>query len=106
MREGAVIEYWLRLHGAPIRWRTVIAHWDPPHRFIDLQSSGPFALWHHTHSFEAVEGGTIMRDRVGFGPFGAIANALLVRRDVRRIFDFRARATVALVTGVTGEDMP
>jgi ligand-binding SRPBCC domain-containing protein len=104
MREGAVIEYWLRLHGAPIRWRTVIAHWDPPYRFIDLQSSGPFALWHHTHTFETVEGGTIMRDRViyrvGFGPIGGIANALLVQRDVRRIFDFREQATIALVEGI------
>ena len=109
MRQGAVIEYWLRLHGMPIRWRTVIAHWDPPHRFIDIQAGGPFALWHHTHSFESVEGGTMMRDRViyrvGFGPIGTIANALLVRRDVRRIFNYRQEATEALVSGRSVEDI-
>jgi ligand-binding SRPBCC domain-containing protein len=101
MGEGAVIEYRLRLHGMPVRWRTVIETWDPPHRFTDVQERGPFALWHHTHTFEAVEGGTLARDqvryRVGFGPFGEVAHAFMVGRDVERIFDFRRTAILELV---------
>ncbi len=103
MREGAVIEYWLRLHGLPVRWRTVIESWDPPYRFTDVQERGPYALWHHTHTFQSAFGGTVVRDRVryriGFGTFGEIADRILVRRDVTRIFDYRRDAILDLVTG-------
>lgn len=102
MKVGAIIEYRLRFHGVPVRWRTVIESWDPPHRFTDVQQRGPFALWHHTHTFEPVEGGTLARDRVryrvGFGPFGDMANALFVGRDLAHIFDFRRTAVLALVS--------
>jgi ligand-binding SRPBCC domain-containing protein len=94
MRAGALIEYRLRLHGVPVRWRTRIEAFDPPHTFVDRQLSGPYALWHHTHVFEADgRGGTLMRDRVRYalplGPLGEAAHALFVRRDLCRIFDFR-----------------
>ena len=48
LAQGAHIEYKLRLHGLPVRWRTRIDQWEPPHRFVDLQERGPYALWHHT----------------------------------------------------------
>ena len=32
----------------------------------------------------------VVRYRIGFGPLGALADRLLVRRDVEAIFDFRA----------------
>ena len=94
MRPGALIEYQLRLHGVPVRWKTQIESFDPPHTFTDVQLSGPYKLWHHTHVFEPDgRGGTLMRDRVlyelPFGPLGEVAHALFVRRDLRRIFDFR-----------------
>ena len=102
MKAGAIIEYRLRFHGVPVRWRTVIESWDPPHRFTDVQQRGPFALWHHTHTFEPVEGGTLARDRVryrvGFGPFDDGAHALFIGRDLARIFDFRRTAVLDLVT--------
>ena len=60
---------------------------------------GPYALWHHTHSFTAVDEGTMMRDTVryavGFGPLGELADRLLVRRDLKTILDFRAAAVPA-----------
>ncbi len=102
MKVGAIIEYRLQFHGVPVRWRTVIESWDPPYRFTDVQVRGPFALWHHTHTFERVEGGTLARDRVRyrvpFGPFGEAANALFVGRDLTRIFDFRRTTVLDLVT--------
>ncbi len=102
MRAGTLIEYRLKLHGVPVRWRTRIAVWDPPRRFVDVQIDGPYRLWHHTHDFEPDgRGGTIMRDRVRyalpFGPFGAIAHALFVKRDLRRIFDFRHDKSAAKI---------
>ena len=91
--ESTEIRYRLRLHGIPIRWRTEIRHWDAPYRFVDVQRSGPYKLWHHTHRFEEHDGRTKMIDVVRytlpFGILGRLAHALKVRGDVRRIFDYR-----------------
>lgn len=97
MRVGSLIEYRLRLHRVPVRWRTRIEAWEPPRRFIDVQIKGPYSLWEHTHTFEEDgPGATIISDRVRyaipFGPLGALANRLLVRRDLRQIFDYRRDA--------------
>lgn len=94
MKAGALIEYKLRLHAIPVRWKTEIQEWDPGVRFRDVQLKGPYALWDHTHTFEADgDGGTLMRDRVIYriplGPLGEIAHRIFVRRDVERIFDYR-----------------
>lgn len=94
MGPGTLIDYRLRLHGIPVRWRTEIRDWEPGVRFRDVQLRGPYALWDHTHSFESDGGGTLMRDRVLFraplGALGRLAQRLIVRRDVERIFDYRA----------------
>jgi ligand-binding SRPBCC domain-containing protein len=96
MRPGALIEYRLRLHGVPLRWRTRIEVWEPPRRFVDVQVRGPYALWEHTHDFAPVDGGVEIRDRVRYalplGVLGRLAHTLFVRRDLERIFAFRAAA--------------
>ena len=96
MGVGALIQYRLRLHRVPIRWLTRIEAWDPPHRFVDVQVSGPYGLWHHTHTFVPDGETTIMTDvvryAIGFGPLGALAHRLFVRHDVEAIFDFRRQA--------------
>ena len=101
MREGTLIDYRLKLHGIALSWHTEIALWDPPHRFVDVQLSGPYRLWHHTHTFEPDGEGTLMRDTVRYGlplgPLGEIARLALVRRDLRRIFDFRVAEVARLM---------
>lgn len=93
MRRGTLIDYRIRIHGIPILWRTEITGWDPPHRFIDLQLRGPYRWWHHEHRFERCGEGTRIIDEVEFrAPFHWISHPLFVRRDVERIFDYRARA--------------
>jgi ligand-binding SRPBCC domain-containing protein len=108
MRPGALIEYRLELHRVPLRWRTRIAVWDPPRRFVDVQIAGPYRMWHHTHDFEPDgEGGTLMRDTVRYalplGPVGALVHRALVRRDLAAIFDFRQEAVLASLSKVKGE---
>jgi ligand-binding SRPBCC domain-containing protein len=97
MRAGTLIQYRLRLHGVPVNWLTAIQSWEPPHRFVDVQVRGPYALWHHTHLLEPHPEGTLMRDVVRyalpFGLLGRLAHSLFVRRDVERIFDYRAAAS-------------
>jgi len=100
MAAGTQIEYRLKLHRVPIRWRTRIEVWEPPARFVDVQVSGPYALWEHTHEFEpAADGAVLIRDRVRYalplGSLGELAHRLFVRRDVERIFDYRREAVAA-----------
>jgi ligand-binding SRPBCC domain-containing protein len=95
LRAGTLIDYELAWHGLPMRWRSRIEEWRPPTLFIDVQLKGPYRFWRHTHSFEARERGTLMRDTVEFavpfGAFGELCVGWLVRRDVDRIFDYRAQ---------------
>jgi ligand-binding SRPBCC domain-containing protein len=101
MGAGTRIRYRLRLHGIPISWLTAIEVWEPPHRFVDVQVRGPYALWHHTHTFAEHPEGTRMRDvvryAIGFGPLGALAHRLVVRRDLEAIFEFRHAAIAPLL---------
>jgi hypothetical protein len=98
MRPGTLIDYRIRVHGIPISWRTEIAEWDPPHRFVDLQVRGPYTLWHHTHTFQERDGGTLCGDQVRYWPWGgALVNWLFVRRDVERIFQFRRQRLAELL---------
>jgi ligand-binding SRPBCC domain-containing protein len=96
MRPGALIEYRLALHRVPVRWLTRIDEWEPGRSFVDVQVRGPYRLWHHTHSFEERGRGTLVVDRVRYalplGPLGALAHAVVVRRDLERIFDHRHAA--------------
>jgi len=98
---GTLLHYSLVLHRFPVRWTTQIRTWEPPHRFVDVQLRGPYRRWEHTHTFERVEGGTLITDRVHyalpFGPLGAIAHVAFVRRDLRRIFDYRRDAIAAIL---------
>lgn len=93
MRVGTLIQYRLKLHGVPISWLTSIQRWDPPYAFVDQQIKGPYALWHHTHTFvDDGAGGTRMTDTVRYAlplsPLSEIAMPL-VRRDLATIFDYR-----------------
>ena len=101
MAEGTLIDYRLRLHGLPLRWRTRIDAWEPPHRFVDTQLRGPYALWEHTHTFAAAgAGAVVMSDRVRYA-LPLLAPAWFVRCDLDRIFDYRARAIARGVGAAT-----
>jgi ligand-binding SRPBCC domain-containing protein len=100
MAAGTVIDYRLRLHGVPVRWRALIEEFVPGRTFTDVQVAGPYRSWRHRHEFTDVAGGTEVRDVVEYemplGPLGALARALFVGRSLERIFDFRRRAVAAI----------
>ena len=90
MRVGTLIDYRLKLRGIPIHWRTEISAWDPPRSFVDRQVKGPYRRWIHTHTFEETDGGTRVIDEVDYSvPGWWIVDRLFVRRDVRKIFEYR-----------------
>jgi ligand-binding SRPBCC domain-containing protein len=102
MREEATIDYRLRLHGVPVRWRTEITEYQPPHRFVDVQRRGPYTLWRHEHRFSPVAGGTLVEDHVRYRIWGGrIVHALLVQGDLERVFRYR-RQQVRCRFGSTG----
>lgn len=107
MAEGLLIDYRIRIHGLPIRWRTEISEWDPPHRFQDTQLKGPYALWEHTHRFTPASGDiTVMTDHIRYrprgGPLAPLINRALVAKDVRRIFEYRSM----VLQGIFGKPQP
>ena len=93
MREGTLIDYRLRVHVLPLRWRTRINVWQPPHRFVDEQLRGPYRQWIHEHTFEPRDGGTLARDHVRYAvPLDFLTHRLFVRSDIKKIFAFRQEA--------------
>jgi ligand-binding SRPBCC domain-containing protein len=105
MRPGTELTYRLKIHGIPVRWVSRITEWVPDQRFVDEQIRGPYAIWHHTHTFEEVDGGTriddLVRYRLPVAPLGDWIAGWLVARDVRRIFDYRRLRIAELLTAET-----
>lgn len=91
MREGTLIDYKLLIHGLPVKWRTRISTWQPPHCFVDEQLRGPYRKWVHHHTFDASGGGTFVRDLVQYAvPFDFVVHRWLVRPDIEQIFRYRS----------------
>lgn len=99
MYEGLFITYKIKpMLNIPLDWCTEITHirtdWAKGKVFfIDEQRKGPYRIWHHEHHFEAVDGGTRMRDLlhydIGKSVFGWLAGELFVHRRVEEIFAYR-----------------
>jgi ligand-binding SRPBCC domain-containing protein len=77
-------------------WLTEIKHIRERESFVDEQRIGPYRLWYHRHEISETEGGVRFVDEVTYAlPFafiGRIVHALLVKRTLHRIFDYRAQA--------------
>lgn len=97
---GTIIDYRLKLRGIPLKWQSRIEEWVPNEHFVDVQLKGPYRVWHHTHEFESVPGGTIMRDRVRYrlpaGLLGQCVAGRFVENDVKAIFDYRFKKVAEL----------
>jgi ligand-binding SRPBCC domain-containing protein len=107
MHEGVEIEYRLRIRGIPIRWRSRITSWDPPHCFVDEQVRGPYRLWVHEHRFSEDSGGTLCEDNVKYIPLGgALANKLFVESDIQKIFAYRSEQLRNIFGGSPTSTLP
>ena len=97
MYNGLLIEYKI---GIPIigkqTWLSELKHIRDRHSFVDEQRFGPYRFWYHYHEIKEVDGGVCFIDRVNyimpFGPFGAIARELYVKKQLNKIFDYRREA--------------
>ena len=94
MRDGDIISYKIKIF--PLiksSWLTEIKHVEHQHAFVDEQRIGPYKIWHHRHTIEAIEGGTLMTDEIHFLPpfpkvSGFLVN-LLIKPKLIEIFSHR-----------------
>lgn len=81
----------------PSRWVAEHTQYDPPHSFTDVQISGPFASWVHTHVIESHAEGALLRDQIEFEPplwfLGALAAPLFIMPKIEKMFDYRHDVT-------------
>ncbi|MDE2745399.1 MAG: SRPBCC family protein [Chloroflexota bacterium] len=97
IHSGLIVTY--RLTPLPIlpfrvSWATEITQVNPPHFFSDVQIAGPYALWHHEHHFQELEGGLLATDQVHWSlpldPISSPIANLAVIPQLRHIFRYRA----------------
>lgn len=102
MGPGDSVTWRARHFGIPFTMTSVITSHEAPHRFVDEQTSGPFRSWWHEHTFEAVPGGTLMRDVVNFesplGPIGRAVNAVVLTRYMTKLLRQRNAWLVEALT--------
>ena len=101
IKQGALIDYKLRLRGFPLVWKTEIAVWNPPHKFVDQALKSPYKKWHHTHTFTSLSQNKTQVDdtvryRLPLEPFGDAAH-FFVRRELDYIFDFRQKTVAEIL---------
>jgi len=109
LEEGSEVE--LRVGRGPLRARWGLRHVDVKagRSFRDVQRSGPFRRWVHTHRFTPDgEGGCLVEDEIEWEPPrlpGARAlGGPLVRRELERAFRFRHERLANDLGRVGGEE--
>ena len=75
--------------GVSMRIESVHTVYEPPFRFEDEQLRGPFRRWHHTHIIEPHPDGAVLIDDVDFEPPFALISGWIVKRRLRRLFEYR-----------------
>ena len=90
---GEEVTWRARHFGVPIRMTSRITAMNAPQSFVDEQVSGPFKHFRHVHEFSAVEGGTVMTDRIEFsaplGPLGRMVEKVILARYLRSLIETR-----------------
>ena len=96
MFAGQIIQYIVTpVLGIKTKWVTEITHSVDKQYFVDEQRFGPYALWHHKHFINAIDGGVEMEDiidyKVPFGFLGQIVHPILVKPKLEEIFNYRTK---------------
>ncbi|MGZ8435443.1 MAG: SRPBCC family protein [Limisphaerales bacterium] len=98
IKNGTKISLEMRLGPFKRRWVALHTHYEPGRMFRDEQVSGPFSAWVHTHVIEprGLHLSLLIDDisyKLPLGLIGQIFGGWLVRRKLKRLFDYRHRVT-------------
>lgn len=101
MYPGQIIQYIVTpVLGIKTKWVTEITHVMDKKYFVDEQRYGPYALWHHKHFINPIEGGVEMEDiidyKIPLGFLGRLAHPLLVKPKLNEIFEYRQKKLLEL----------
>jgi ligand-binding SRPBCC domain-containing protein len=94
--DGARVTLVLKHGPFSVRWEALHRGFVDGVQFQDVQVSGPFKRWEHTHRVEATgDGRAMLVDRVDYalplGPLGNLAAQVFGGRQMDRLFAFRHR---------------
>ncbi|HYO51830.1 TIGR01777 family oxidoreductase [Archangium sp.] len=98
IREGARVVLRMRVGPVPLQWVARHTRYIPGSLFQDVQESGPFARWVHTHRmWDEPEGSAVLEDEVEYAlPVGALGRGVgggYARRRLERMFAYRHAVT-------------
>ena len=101
MYAGQIIQYIVTpILGIKTKWVTEITHVKKNEYFVDEQRFGPYALWHHKHFINEIEGGVEMEDiidyKIPMGLLGQLAHPILVKPKLEEIFAYRQTKLIEL----------
>jgi ligand-binding SRPBCC domain-containing protein len=107
MFPGQIIQYKVSpFPGYTTKWVTEITHVKEGDYFVDEQRFGPYALWHHKHFIKEIDGGVEMEDiidyKIPLGVLGQIAHPIIVKNQLKKIFEFREKKLIELFGTVNG----
>lgn len=94
---GESVTWRARHFGVWFTMTSQITALDPPDRFVDEQTRGPFRAFRHEHVFEQRGEETVMTDTITLASpvFGALAERLVLVPYLRRLIVSRNRQLVA-----------
>lgn len=97
LAEGSVADFTMWFGPLPIHWVATHSEVDPMQGFTDTQTSGPFEVWKHRHSFESIdENTTYIMDQVQGQPSNHLLWGLVSRfmwLTLPILFAYRSRRT-------------
>ena len=101
MFPGQIIQYIVTpIAGIKTKWVTEITHVKEGEYFVDEQRFGPYALWHHKHFINEIDGGVEMEDiidyKVPMGILGQFVHPFLVKPKLEEIFEYRQKKLIEL----------
>lgn len=95
IEQDTFIDYKIKIHGIPCKWKTHISDFQKNITFVDEQMIGPYKNWKHRHNFIPLNGGTLIEDYIEYKvPLGAIGNLItgsFIRKDITKIFSYRQK---------------
>ena len=89
LRPGAIFGYRLRGWPLELHWEALVSEYEPPARFVNVQSKGRFREWNHEHHFEPVGSSTRVRELLTYqmphGLVSSVAHKLYVREKLEEL---------------------
>ncbi|MCD6586202.1 MAG: TIGR01777 family oxidoreductase [Desulfobacteraceae bacterium] len=97
---GAEVKMKLKAGPIPIKWHARHVDYQEYRLFKDIQLSGPFSKWNHTHRFKSLEQSKcILEDSIEYAlplhPFGTAVMGTFVEKKLKQIFTYRHNTTIA-----------